>query len=68
MPAARLALLTAQAPYRVTDADVAAWRGSAGGGDAALVRLVAYGAILATERAESLITAGLPAPAVEGRS
>ncbi|MEZ7129736.1 carboxymuconolactone decarboxylase family protein [Nonomuraea sp. AD125B] len=59
-PAARLALLTALAPYRVTDADVAAWRGSGAGGDAALVRIIAYGAILATEWAESVIIAGLP--------
>ncbi|WP_020542952.1 carboxymuconolactone decarboxylase family protein [Nonomuraea coxensis] len=92
-PAARLALLAALAPYRVTDADVAAWRDpgtdaaqriaatTAAGrvpgadvsrplvaGDAALVRLVAHGAMLATERAETLITAGLPAPVAKGRS
>ncbi|MEO3890626.1 carboxymuconolactone decarboxylase family protein [Nonomuraea sp. B5E05] len=52
---ARLALLVALAPYRVTDADVAAWRGPATDED--LVRLCAFGAITATERAETLITA-----------
>ncbi|MEW9529873.1 carboxymuconolactone decarboxylase family protein [Microbispora sp. NPDC049125] len=57
-PAARLALLTALAPYRVTDTDVSTWRG-ASGTDAELVRLVAFGAIAATERAESSITAAL---------
>ncbi|MEO3794921.1 carboxymuconolactone decarboxylase family protein [Nonomuraea sp. B10E15] len=51
---ARLALLVALAPYRVTDADVAAWRGSATDED--LVRLCAFGAMTATERAEALIT------------
>ncbi|WP_433435868.1 carboxymuconolactone decarboxylase family protein [Nonomuraea sp. CA-141351] len=55
-PGARLALLAALAPYRVTDADVAAWRGSRTDED--LVRLCAFGAIVATERAETLITTG----------
>ncbi|MEW9550071.1 carboxymuconolactone decarboxylase family protein [Nonomuraea sp. NPDC050783] len=59
-PAARLALLAALAPYRVTDADVAAWR-APGTSDGELVRLVAFGAVLATERVEGLITAALPA-------
>ncbi|GAA3542916.1 carboxymuconolactone decarboxylase family protein [Nonomuraea rosea] len=54
-PGARLALLTALAPYRVTDADVAAWRGSKTDED--LVRLCAFGAITATKRVEALITA-----------
>ncbi|MFI7707304.1 carboxymuconolactone decarboxylase family protein [Nonomuraea sp. NPDC049480] len=52
---ARLALLTALAPYRVTDADVATWRGGSRT-DEDLVRLCAFGAITATERAEALIT------------
>ncbi|MGW0194322.1 carboxymuconolactone decarboxylase family protein, partial [Nonomuraea sp. NPDC003201] len=51
---ARLALLAALAPYRVTDADVAAWRGSRP--DADLVRLCAFGAASAMERMETLIT------------
>ncbi|TMR24158.1 DNA-binding protein [Nonomuraea turkmeniaca] len=51
---ARLALLAALAPYRVTDADVAAWHGSRTDQD--LVRLFAFGAITATEHAETLIT------------
>ncbi|MEV4088954.1 hypothetical protein AB0J43_52695, partial [Nonomuraea fuscirosea] len=53
---ARLVLLTAFAPYRVTDADVAAWRGAART-DEDLVRLCAYGAILATAHVEARITA-----------
>ncbi|MBB5775814.1 carboxymuconolactone decarboxylase family protein [Nonomuraea jabiensis] len=52
---ARLALLAALAPYRVTDADVAAWRGSRPDED--LVRLCAYGAASAMERMETFITA-----------
>ncbi|MFI7225629.1 carboxymuconolactone decarboxylase family protein [Nonomuraea angiospora] len=51
---ARLALLAALAPYRVTDADVAAWRGSRP--DEALVRLCAFGAVSAMERMETFIT------------
>jgi hypothetical protein len=54
-PGARLALLTALAPYRVTDADVVAWRGSRTDED--LVRLCAFGAVTATKRVEALITA-----------
>ncbi|MGV9378998.1 carboxymuconolactone decarboxylase family protein [Nonomuraea sp. NPDC003707] len=66
---ARLALLAALAPYRVTDADVAAWRGSRP--DADLVRLCAFGAASAMERMETLITASghgdaLPARALSG--
>ncbi len=53
---ARLVLLTALAPYRVTDADVAAWRGGART-DEDLVRLCAFGAILATAHVEVRITA-----------
>jgi hypothetical protein len=65
-PAVRLALLAAAAPYRITGADVAAWRATAGGGDhrtaagegsdAGLVRLLAFGAITAVERVEAGIT------------
>ncbi|MEU6785833.1 carboxymuconolactone decarboxylase family protein [Nonomuraea angiospora] len=64
---ARLALLAALAPYRVTDADVAAWRGSRPDED--LVRLCAFGAALAMERMETFITASgdaLPARALSG--
>ncbi|MEV4010788.1 carboxymuconolactone decarboxylase family protein [Nonomuraea angiospora] len=63
---ARLALLAALAPYRVTDADVAAWRGSRPDED--LVRLCAFGAASAMERMETFITAGeaLPARALSG--
>lgn len=57
-PAARLALLAALAPYRVTDADVEAWRAGGRDGtgaaerrdDEALVRLIAFGAITAVLR------------------
>ncbi|MGW6496419.1 carboxymuconolactone decarboxylase family protein, partial [Nonomuraea angiospora] len=52
---ARLVLLAALAPYRVTDADVAAWRGSRPDED--LVRLCAFGAVSAMERMETFITA-----------
>ncbi|MFJ3669152.1 carboxymuconolactone decarboxylase family protein [Streptomyces sp. NPDC090106] len=51
-PGARLALLAALAPYRVTDEDVAAWR-RPGRTDDELVRLVAYGSFLAVDRIES---------------
>ncbi|KAB8183654.1 carboxymuconolactone decarboxylase family protein [Microbispora catharanthi] len=55
-PAARLALLAALAPYRVTDADVAAWREAGGGrSDADLVRLLAFGAITAVRRIEAAL-------------
>ncbi|WP_182909241.1 carboxymuconolactone decarboxylase family protein [Microbispora sp. H13382] len=55
-PAARLALLAALAPYRVTDADVAAWREAGGGrSDADLVRLLALGAIIAVWRIEAAL-------------
>jgi AhpD family alkylhydroperoxidase len=62
-PGARLALLAALAPYRITDADVAAWHspGSPGSGsaDADLVRLLAFGAITAVDRVEAWTTAHL---------
>ncbi|MFI7383684.1 carboxymuconolactone decarboxylase family protein [Streptomyces sp. NPDC049813] len=57
-PGARLALLAALAPYRITDEDVAAWRGPRTT-DGDLVRLIAYGAFAAVDRIES----ALPAPA-----
>ncbi|QNP69314.1 carboxymuconolactone decarboxylase family protein [Streptomyces roseirectus] len=77
LPAARLALLSALAPYRITADDVAAWREHAVEGDGTdksgdgegdgrtdrdLVRLVAYGAFLAVERAEATLNFS-PAPA-----
>jgi AhpD family alkylhydroperoxidase len=54
-PAARLAVLAAIAPYRLTESAVAAWRSSIGPGragrsDAELVRLLAYGAWAAVDR------------------
>ncbi|MEZ0069388.1 AhpD family alkylhydroperoxidase [Streptacidiphilus sp. MAP12-20] len=61
-PAARLALLAALAPYRLTDADVASWRAAdptAPGSDADLLRLLAYGAMAAVEQIEGWIA---PAP------
>ncbi|WP_329527772.1 carboxymuconolactone decarboxylase family protein [Streptomyces sp. NBC_01462] len=53
-PGARLALLAALAPYRITEEDVAAWR-TPDRTDAALVRLVAYGAFAAVDRIESAL-------------
>jgi AhpD family alkylhydroperoxidase len=54
-PAARLALLAALAPYRITDAHVSTWRAGSGT-DTDLVRLIAFGAITATDRVEASIT------------
>ncbi|WRZ95876.1 carboxymuconolactone decarboxylase family protein [Streptomyces sp. NBC_01007] len=54
-PGARLALLAALAPYRITDEDVTAWR-KPDHSDRHLVRLVAYGAFAAVDRVER----GLP--------
>jgi AhpD family alkylhydroperoxidase len=55
-PAARLALLAALAPYRLTEPDVAAWRTAAPRAtDADLVHLVAFGAFAAVERVEQWI-------------
>jgi AhpD family alkylhydroperoxidase len=54
-PGARLALLAALAPYRITDEDVAAWRRPEHT-DHCLVHLVAYGAFLAVDRIESAFT------------
>lgn len=50
-PGARLALLAALAPYRITDEDVTAWR-QPDHSDRHLVRLVAYGAFAAVDRIE----------------
>jgi AhpD family alkylhydroperoxidase len=53
-PGARLVLLAALAPYRITDEDVAAWRRPEHT-DHCLVHLVAYGAFLAVDRIESAL-------------
>ncbi|GGT03420.1 alkyl hydroperoxide reductase AhpD [Streptomyces kurssanovii] len=50
-PGARLALLAALAPYRITEEDVRAWR-TPQHTDHCLVHLTAYGAIAAVERIE----------------
>lgn len=52
---ARLALLAALAPYRVTDADVTAWRVT-NPADADLVRLLAFGAMTAVTHIEKSIS------------
>ncbi|TGA84817.1 carboxymuconolactone decarboxylase family protein [Streptomyces sp. MZ04] len=57
-PGARLALLAALAPYRITDEDVAAWK-KPPFSDHCLVHLIAYGAFAAVDRIESGITAHL---------
>ncbi|MFJ7076927.1 carboxymuconolactone decarboxylase family protein [Streptomyces sp. NPDC098781] len=62
-PAARLALLAALAPYRITDEDVAAWRRPEHG-DHCLVRLVAYGAFIAVDRIESALSSQITKEAV----
>ncbi|MFI1224270.1 MULTISPECIES: carboxymuconolactone decarboxylase family protein [unclassified Streptomyces] len=51
-PGARLALLAARAPYRITAEDVQAWRVPPFT-DHCLVHLVAFGAMLAVERVEA---------------
>jgi AhpD family alkylhydroperoxidase len=53
--AARLALLAALAPYRLTDADAAAWTGN--GPD--LIRVLAFGAMTAVVRVEQWISAAV---------
>ncbi|MFD8797753.1 carboxymuconolactone decarboxylase family protein [Streptomyces atroolivaceus] len=55
-PGARLALLAARAPYRITDEDVAAWRVPPFT-DHCLVHLIAFGAICAVERVEAVVRA-----------
>ncbi|GHF45464.1 carboxymuconolactone decarboxylase family protein [Streptomyces griseosporeus] len=57
-PGARLALLAAMAPYRLTEEDVAAWRRPEHT-DHCLVRLVSYGAFLAVDRVESALSGAL---------
>jgi AhpD family alkylhydroperoxidase len=54
-PGARLALLAALAPYRITDEDVAAWRRPEHT-DHCLVHLVAFGAFMAVDRIESALS------------
>lgn len=66
-PGARLALLAALAPYRVTDEDVAAWLVPPHT-DHCLVHLVAFGAMCAVERVESALTGSATAPAGVGES
>ncbi|MFE0949421.1 DNA-binding protein, partial [Streptomyces mutabilis] len=58
-PGARLALLAALAPSRITEADVAAWRGPEHT-DHCLVHLVAYGAFAAVDRVEGALSATTP--------
>lgn len=60
-PGARLALLAALAPYRITDADVAAWRRPEHT-DHCLVHLVAYGAFAAVDRIETALCAPRTTP------
>ncbi|MFF5279541.1 carboxymuconolactone decarboxylase family protein [Streptomyces sp. NPDC000133] len=55
-PGARLALLAARAPYRITDEHVAAWPAPPFT-DHCLVHLIAFGAICAVERIEANLTA-----------
>ncbi|MEV0641540.1 carboxymuconolactone decarboxylase family protein [Streptomyces sp. NPDC050619] len=55
-PGARLALLAALAPYRITGEDVAAWRRPEHT-DHCLVHLVAYGAFAAVDRIEGSLAA-----------
>ncbi|WP_151480211.1 carboxymuconolactone decarboxylase family protein [Streptomyces albicerus] len=50
-PGARLAMLAALAPYRITDEDVAAWK-KPPYTDHCLVHLIAYGAFAAVDRIE----------------
>ncbi|MFF3258108.1 carboxymuconolactone decarboxylase family protein [Streptomyces sp. NPDC002932] len=54
-PGARLALLAARAPYRITDEDVAAWLVPPFT-DHCLVHLIAFGAIRAVGRVEATLT------------
>ncbi|MFE1952288.1 carboxymuconolactone decarboxylase family protein [Streptomyces sp. NPDC059524] len=53
-PGARLAVLAALAPYRITDQDVAAWKVPPFT-DHCLVHLIAYGAFAAVDRIESAL-------------
>ncbi|MGW5863035.1 carboxymuconolactone decarboxylase family protein [Streptomyces sp. NPDC055239] len=60
-PGARLALLAALAPYRITDEDVAAWK-KPPFSDHCLTHLIAYGAFAAVDRIESALASRHPAP------
>ncbi|MET7703495.1 carboxymuconolactone decarboxylase family protein [Streptomyces sp. NPDC005485] len=53
-PGARLAVLAALAPYRITDEDVTNWR-KTDHADHSLVQLIAYGAFAAVQRIESAL-------------
>lgn len=55
-PGARLALLAALAPYRITDEDVAAWK-KPPFSDHCLVHLVSFGAFTAVDRIETVLAA-----------
>ena len=55
-PGARLALLAALAPYRITDEDVAAWK-KPPFSDHCLVHLIAFGAFMAVDRIEAALAA-----------
>ncbi|MEU6017972.1 hypothetical protein ABZ826_29230 [Streptomyces sp. NPDC047515] len=55
LPGARLALLAARAPYRISDDDVAAWLVPPYT-DHCLVHLIAFGAICAVDRIEATLT------------
>lgn len=55
-PGARLALLAALAPYRITDEDVAAWK-KPPFSDHCLVHLIAFGAFTAVDRIEGALAA-----------
>ncbi|WP_433061619.1 carboxymuconolactone decarboxylase family protein [Dactylosporangium sp. CS-033363] len=55
-PGARLAVLAALAPYRLTESAVAEWRSTVGRrGDEELVRVLGYGAFVAVERLASRV-------------
>lgn len=59
-PGARLALLAACEPHRITDADVAAWRVTHDD-DASLIRVLAFGAMARVERiAASIVSPAAP--------
>ncbi|MEU1615828.1 carboxymuconolactone decarboxylase family protein [Streptomyces sp. NPDC005722] len=62
-PGARLALLAALAPYRITEADAEAWRiADPDPYDADLVRLLAFGAMTAVSRIETSFHESLRRP------
>ncbi|MBV1935557.1 carboxymuconolactone decarboxylase family protein [Streptomyces sp. BV286] len=66
-PGARLAMLAALAPYRITDEDVAAWKRPPYT-DHCLVQLVAYGAFAAVDRIERALPLDAAVPrGVPGR-